>query len=467
MRIRVGGATLGLFISLAGVVHGAGAIEPSSVADCIKPRVLSVLQQSEAEGGPQVPAGPRLAVGRDVNEQLLALMETAESSLDLSLKDLADSKSAQVIADLAGRGVRVRLLLDAQGSVQAVQSRVRRLSPDLNQRLRDGSVRIRYSNATEQTQARNFPFSVFHRKQVIVDGGKAFAVTSANLRHQRNVEAAFFSQAPGPEPLAVYEEDWAHARDGEKSGQIRPGMSDGRYAPSESSGGLEVDTDHIELVGPGTAQPDLRRVLRKYMVGARKRIFLAVFDFTDRDLLRQLVRIRRERPELDLRVVFCGAPAKVKWFGKTITFPKNQVALASLQKAGVPVRVYSQEGVFMHARLGVFDDNFYLGSADLRRASFDGNLDLGVVGHSRSGQLAAEGVQAFEELWQGSQDAVQTPSLRGRIFEQAYYHSSLVMIYSYQLRQWWRRNLGALREAIRGPARLPSATVQGGSSPSP
>ena len=160
----------------------------------------------------------------------------------------------------------------------------------------------------------------------------------------------------------IFEQDWSLA-----GGTPRP------IAPSPGS--------RIAQTAPGE---EIRSMLARALLGAGRKVWAEVYTLTDPDVLLQLAAARRR-----------GADVKVLLDPNQ---PYNRHSFDVLRSAGVPVRWYPVPvGVLLHAKIGLFDGELVLGSANWTYSGLDVNHELDI--ETKDPQAVAAYGSRFQVDW--------------------------------------------------------------------
>jgi phosphatidylserine/phosphatidylglycerophosphate/cardiolipin synthase-like enzyme len=162
----------------------------------------------------------------------------------------------------------------------------------------------------------------------------------------------------------IFEQDWA--------------LAGGRPAP------LAALVASVAQTAPGE---EIRTLLRSAMAAAQRRVLAEVYTLTDSSVIAALATARRRGA--DVRVLL--DPNQ----------PYNRHSYALLGAAGVAVRWYPvPRGVLLHAKIGLFDGELLLGSANWTWSGLDVNHELDVKTEDPYA-IAAYGSR-FESDWKRS-----------------------------------------------------------------
>jgi cardiolipin synthase len=321
--------------------------------------------------------------GGQARTALFDTLAAAKVSIDLCTFILGRDSLGDAVIDLlcqqAGRGVRVRLLLDGMGSLMAGRPDLRRLTAVGIEALL--FVPPLHSPLKGRTNLRD------HRKLVLGDAGLASARLWCG---GRNLALAYFDGAPGTPPWrdlsfdlrgplldqasALFERDWAFAKGLPPAGAAAAAVPASTPLPSPTPPAPSWPTAGAQLVasGPDQADDTVYALLVTAAYRARRRITLATPYFVpDPALLMGLCLAARRGVAVDLLL-----PARSNH--RLSDMARNR-ALRSLAAAGG--RIWLAPGM-LHAKLVVVDETLALaGSANLDSRSLFLNYELMVAFH--------------------------------------------------------------------------------------
>jgi cardiolipin synthase len=315
-------------------------------------------------------------------QALLALFRSAQRSLDLCTFLLGDDEIGEAILEeltlAARRGVRVRLLIDAFGSLRLPRSRL--------QRLRGGGVEVRrfmpllHNPLRGRTNLRN------HRKLAIADGHLLWA-------GGRNQAAEYFIDRPdarawedltftvqGPlvaQAQALFEHDWqvCSGRVPELPLPLAAVTADAADAAGAADAVLPGDaTAQLIPSGPDHADDTVYSLLLSAAFHAQTRILAVTPYFVPDDaLLSALCLACRRGVRLTLLI-----PARSN---HALADLARERSLRQLQQAGGKVMLYPS---MLHAKAVVVDERLALcGTVNLDARSLFLNFELMVAFYGR------------------------------------------------------------------------------------
>jgi cardiolipin synthase len=205
-----------------------------------------------------------------------------------------------------------------------------------------------------------------HVKLLIADGEAMVGGMNWGVHSSRNHDYVIETRVPAEvaRVTQIFEQDWSFAR--------------GDPAPLAGLAG------EIGQTAPGH---EIRSMLESTLAGARVRIFAEVYTFTDGDVIAGLGAARRRG--VDVRVLL--DPNQ----------PYNRAAYYLLRASGVAVRWYPvPPGALLHAKVGLFDGQLLLGSANWTYSGLDVNHELDI--ETADSQAVAAYASRFEKDWERS-----------------------------------------------------------------
>ena len=202
-----------------------------------------------------------------------------------------------------------------------------------------------------------------HVKLLIADGDAVVGGMNWGAHSDRNHDYVLDTRdaAELTRLTAIFEQDW--------------GLAAGRPAP------LAATNLAIAQTSPGE---EIRNLLESSIAAARQRALAEVYTLTDPDVIALLADAHRRGA--DVRVLL--DPNQ----------PYNLHAYDVLHGAGVPVRWYPvPRGVLLHAKIGLFDAELILGSANWTYSGLDVNHELDIETTDAAAIAAYAG--RFESDW--------------------------------------------------------------------
>lgn len=295
-----------------------------------------------------------LTTGESAFAQLMALIQDAKRSIDLTVFILGDDPTGRAVvgalAERAKHGVEVRVILDAVGSLRTHRAAARAL------RQAGAQMRVfmplRHSPIRGRTNLRS------HRKIVVVDGDVVFA-GGMNLANEYmgpplNEGAAprwrdVVAVARGPvaaDATALFESDWVFC-----GGARRPERPEWASTALADRGNARVQ---FVPIGPDMTTDTMYDLFLNGIFNARERIAIVTPYYVPDDALQHaLVLSARRGVKTELLI-----PA---WSNHRIADLARREFLRELGDNGATLHYYARGMV--HAKAMVIDDDFaYVGS---------------------------------------------------------------------------------------------------------
>ena len=167
--------------------------------------------------------------------------------------------------------------------------------------------------------------------------------------------------------VRIFEQDWSLAG------------GEPRLVPSDSA-------SRVAQTAPGE---EIRHLLTAAFTSARVRVWAEVYTLTDSDVLLALASAHERG--VDVKVLL--DPSQ----------PYNRHSFDGLRAAGVPVRWYPvPPGTLLHAKIGLFDGELVLGSANWTYSGLDVNHELDM--ETQDPQAVAAYGSRFQLDWARSND---------------------------------------------------------------
>src|SRR6185312_14634449 len=235
------------------------------------------------------------ADGRGAWDELAAIIDGARRRLDICTYVLANDEVGRRVVDLlrarAGAGVRVRLLLDAAGSLRTSRRQIRR--------LRDAGVQVRWFMPLLHNPMRGRVNLRNHRKLAIADGHRLWS-------GGRNLAAEYF-QGHGRAPawtdlsftvhgslaqaaLDLFDSHWRHTSGPQENSPQADAPEPGGSAP-------EAGRHLAQMVpsGPDQAEDTVYALLLTAIYRARQRVLAVTPYFVPDDNLLTALRLAARR----------------------------------------------------------------------------------------------------------------------------------------------------------------------------
>lgn len=326
----------------------------------------------------QINAWKWLRNGDEAFPAMLAAIAGARSSVCLETYCFADDslgrRFREALAHAARRGARVRVLVDAIGSIG--------LSDGFWSSLRaaGGEARVFNPLALQRAAIRN------HRKLLVCDGGVAFI---GGFNVAENYEGDGLTRGwrdlglrlEGPLVVQL-----------QASFDAMFGLADFRHkrlvrlARARYKGTITSAEEELLLGGPGRGFNPIRRALYRDLSLAKEVQILEAYFLPTRRIRRHLARVVRQGGAVCLILAGKSDVALAQHAGRSV--------YRRLLKAGVEIHEYEPQ--VLHAKLLILDDTVYVGSANLDPRSLSINYELMV--RFTHPQLAREARELFASL---------------------------------------------------------------------
>lgn len=294
-----------------------------------------------------------LVTGEAAFARLIALIEGAQRSIDLTVFILGNDATGRAVIDAlaerARRGVAVRVILDAVGSMTSQRAAARALRAAGAELL--VFMPLRHSPLRGRTNLRS------HRKVVIADdaslfvGGMNFAdeymgpARPAGAAPRWRDVAAIVTGPVAADATALFESDWAFCGGASRAG------GEGRAAPAPPVGGARVQ---FVPSGPDMTTDTMYDSFLNGIFSARERVALVTPYYVPDEALQHALLLSARRG-VKTEVVI---PA---WSNHRIADLARRELLRELAANGVVIHHYTRGMV--HAKAMVIDDVFaYVGS---------------------------------------------------------------------------------------------------------
>jgi phosphatidylserine/phosphatidylglycerophosphate/cardiolipin synthase-like enzyme len=282
---------------------------------------------------------PLVLIGPDDFEpELLALIDSAQTSLDVMMYQLTRTSFVNALVAAANRGVAVRVLLD----------------PD-----EGTSNTSRKKMIAAGAEVRDAPddFAYAHAKVVIVDADLA-AILSGNMNYhtmvsERNYAVLDRANDDVADAMAIFEHDWS---------------------------GAELDLACTRLV---VAPDNARERLVAHVKSADDRLDMALMYLSDATMRSEVKK--RAQAGVAVRVLLAN-PA---WM------PSNAGVADQLIAAGAEARFMTDYD--LHAKLIIADDAAFVGSENMSFTSLTQNREVGVFIREKKSRTPID--EQFEDDW--------------------------------------------------------------------
>jgi cardiolipin synthase len=312
-----------------------------------------------------------LTSGPQAFHRIMALIRSAEHSLYITTyilgRDATGRAILEALAEKASRGVRVRLLLDALGSMPV---RRKFLRP-----LLDAGGEAAFFMPMMHLPFRGRANLRNHRKMVVADharaivGGMNLAELYMGPGQPDDYWLDFSIQVEGPSVAhicRVFESDWRFAADK----KLPP--SPAAPLPSAALPGI---TAQFMASGPDVAEDALREELLAAFFRARHRVWIMTPYFVPDDLTMEALCIAAKRG-IDLRIVL---PARSN---HRLADLVREAYLSQLHDSGAKIMLYGPK--MMHAKVLLIDDRAAVtGSVNMDMRSLMLNYEVALCVYSR------------------------------------------------------------------------------------
>lgn len=314
---------LGLALAL-GACGRPGWAPRASVAQ--RPVAAPLKAKAHAPGEIRLFLQPEAGLG-----PILQAIAQAKRSVWVQVYMLTEPAIVEALAQAAGRGLEVRVLLEGEPAQPGRSSTPLGTAEGVAQVLSARGVQVRFSDPR---------FTYTHAKAMLVDGATAyvltFNLTKAAVAANREVGVVDQSPSDVAEFVRLFQADWDRQ-------------------PFKA-----LDEDLV--VSPDNARYRLFGLMEQ----AKRQLFVGMEVLSDPEALALLVA--KKRAGVDVRVLLGGVKK----------LPANRAGQLFLNQNGVPAR--SQAKPYLHGKYLVVDGAFaYVGSINLTANSMDLNRELGLL----------------------------------------------------------------------------------------
>ncbi|HEY8141462.1 MAG TPA: phospholipase D-like domain-containing protein [Kofleriaceae bacterium] len=283
---------------------------------------------------------PDLLIGpEDWSTDVVSAIAGAQGSIDMLMYQLSRDDAIDALVAAAGRGARVRVVLDRNQPVNA----------GAREALTAAGIEVRSSS---------IDFRFAHSKLLVIDH-QAAIILSGNLNGSSAFERNFGVIDRDPDDLAdaqaVFDADW------------------------ESNGGAAIQPD-LSCTRLVVSPINSRERLTALYAGAGETLDTALMSITDRALLDTLEG--RAADGVPVRVLL-AVPSFVS---------ANRATADELAARGIPVKFMEH----LHAKLVLADGVAFVGSENMSTTSLDRNREVGLFVDGDAAEAAAA---RFEADW--------------------------------------------------------------------
>jgi len=300
-----------------------------------------------AEAGAGVGQPVRLWQDASIFQLVGGLIGSAHTRVLVEMYELGRADILRELGDAAGRGVNVRVITDPTVVASRKSAAI----------LDTLGVRERVYPVDDGRH------QIDHVKLLIVDGEAAVGGMNWGKHSDRNHDYVLETHvAVDVDRLVrIFEQDWS--------------LAGGRPAP------LATNPGEIAQTAPGEG---IRTMLQAALIHATRRALAEVYTLTDPEVIAELVQAHRR-----------GAVVRV-------LLDPNQAynlhAYAMLKAGGVEVRWYPiPRGALLHAKIGLFDGELVLGSANWTLSGLGVNHELDI--ETGDPQAVAAYESRFDSDW--------------------------------------------------------------------
>ncbi len=300
-----------------------------------------------AEAGAGVGQPVRLWQDASIFQLVGGLIGSAHTRVLVEMYELGRADILRELGDAAGRGVNVRVITDPTVVASRKSAAI----------LDTLGVRERVYPVDDRRH------QIDHVKLLIVDGKAAVGGMNWGKHSDRNHDYVLETHvAVDVDRLVrIFEQDWS--------------LAGGRPAP------LATNPGEIAQTAPGEG---IRTMLQAALIHATRRALAEVYTLTDPEVIAELVQAHRR-----------GAVVRV-------LLDPNQAynlhAYAMLKAGGVEVRWYPiPRGALLHAKIGLFDGELVLGSANWTLSGLGVNHELDI--ETGDPQAVAAYESRFDSDW--------------------------------------------------------------------
>lgn len=312
---------------------------------------------------------------------------------------------ADALIEKAREGVQVRVMLDGWAANQGGPTGAQ-LKPVIK-RLQDAGVDQRFYPIEWLPRNPGWlanRFLIDHNKLLVLDRETAF-VGSMNIFDLAVMNHDLMVKLRGP--MAQ-----------ELAGMMDEEFSQTRVAPVPMTVAPGPNTSLVRGTKTSVRERSTKGLLLQNLAQARKSVSMAIFDFSDLDVVEGLIAAHRRG--LDVKVLVDRHNTNEKYvplaqYVNVYGMP-NLSPVTRLVQAGVPVKWYDplQRDTELHMKMTVFDgQKAMLGSTNYTYQAFNNFRETGI--ELAGGRTVEQLVAMFESDWQGRASLATTPSFKERV----------------------------------------------------
>ena len=345
---------------------------PNVVHPELGPQCTAAIALAERFGSMPILDGNSVTLMSDTNEvihQLTADIDNAREHVHMLFFIFRDDRTGRRVADAlkraARRGVKCRLLLDAVGSRDALQS--------LDQELRKAGVEVFDDLPVGFIRRRAWRIDLRnHRKIAVIDGAIGYTgsqnIVDDNYGHKDLVWYDLTARLTGPvvqELQTVFWEDWSF-RTNLLSDEANI------FPTPEPSGAVPAQ---VLPSGPNYQTESYQRLVVAVLYSARERVMITTPYFVPDEPFLQAMQVIAQR-DVEVNLIL---PAKTD---HPLIDMAGQAYFEELLEAGV--RIFAYQPGLLHAKTITVDDSIaFLGSSNFDIRSFSLNFEINLLLYGR------------------------------------------------------------------------------------
>lgn len=300
-----------------------------SLAGCSNPAPSPLAPDAEAAAAGSA-AGHDVRLWQDASifDLVGRLIGTARHRVLVEMYELGRPDIVRELGEAAGRGVDVRVITD----------------PTVKQSRRSALVLDQLGVPERVYPVDDARHQIDHVKLLVADGEAAIGGMNWGKSSYRNHDYVLETRITVEvlRAVAIFDQDWA--------------LAGGAPSP------LALAPGEVAQTSPGE---EIRTMLVGALVRSHRRVLVEIYTLTDPDVIADLVAADHR-----------GAVVRVVLDPNQ---PFNLHAYAVLRAAGVEARWYPvPKGALLHAKIGLFDGELVLGSANWTLSGLDVNHELDI-----------------------------------------------------------------------------------------
>lgn len=339
----------------------------------------------------------------EIKDQILQLISSAQTSIDLEFRSLIDTDTVEEIVRSLERGVKVRILMTSNQE-QLKSPNSRRISQENLDRLKQAGALL-YEFPTQRINWNTSYLKVEHHRKLILSDRRRAYIGSANIRFDQSFEMGLSLEGPFVESLVFDFESLLHRF---------------HLSPHPAKGLPPQSNPSSKLLSLGTRynRSSIGREVNSMIQSAQDSITIATTNLNDPDFIRHLSQAKRKKPHLDIQILISSHPKNFTVGKQKISLPPLLLPALKLKKEGVDVFFVSRPQV-SHAKAVIVDERYSLiGSFDLSSRSLYGNLENAVKADNP--EIAQAYKKKILRKIKDSSQALDALSLQDILFNQIY-----------------------------------------------